>query len=173
MTEKLEQQYQRYVYQYKMKEARYGAEAMADTMLTKSEFETQMIRVRNTSHANIKAAKEKLEKEDISESEREELQVFEKKNRNILKNPIRSIVERQTYSASKEWAKSIQNILSEAGEEVPTIEKIRTTKKPTETIFSETLKEAMRKRYAKERNEGASPKMAASRVWRSFGGSPP
>ena len=171
MTEKLEQQYQRYVYQYKLKEAKYGAEAMADTMLTKSEFETQMIRVRNTSHANIKAAKEKLEKEDISESEREELLAFEKKNRNILKNPIRSIVERQTYSASKEWAKSIQNILSEAGEEVPTIEKIRTTKKPTETLFSETLKEAMRKRYAKERSEGASPKTSARRVWRSFGGS--
>ena len=171
MTAKLEQQYQRYVYQYELKEAKYGAESMADTKLTKSEFETQMIRVRNTSHANIKAAKEKLEKEDISESEREELQAFEKKNRNILKNPIRSIVARQTYSASKEWAKSIQNILSEAGEEVPTIEKIRTTKKPNETLFSEKLKEAMRKRYAKERNEGASPKTAASRVWRSFGGS--
>ena len=171
MTAKLEQQYQRYVYQYELMEARYGAENMADTKLTKSEFETQMIRVRNTSHANIKAAKEKLEKEDISESEREELQAFVNKNRNILKNPIRSIVARQTYSASKEWAKSIQNILSEAGEEIPTIDKIRTTKKPTETLFSETLKEAMRKRYAKERSDGASPKTAASRVWRSFGGS--
>ena len=171
MTEKLEQQYQRYVYQYKMKEARYGAEAMADTILTKSEFETQMIRVRNTSKANIKAAKEKLEKEDISESEREELLAFEKKNRNILKNPIRAIVARQTYSASKEWAKSIQNILYEAGEEVPTIEKIRTTKKPNETLFSEKLKEEMRKRYAKERNDGDSPKTAARRVWKSFGGS--
>ena len=171
MTAKLEQQYKIYVYQYKMKEARYGAEAMADTMLTKSEFETQMIRVRNTAHANIKAAKEKMEKEDISGSELEDLEAFEKKNRNILKNPIRSIVERQTYSASKEWAKSIQNILSKAGEEVPTIQKIRTTKKPTETIFSETLKEAMRKRYAEERSNGASPKTAARRVWSSFGGS--
>lgn len=171
MTAKLEQQYQRYSYQYDFMEAKYGRENMADTKLSKSEFETQMIRVRNTSHANIKAAKEKLEKEDISESEREELLAFEKKNRNVLKNPIRSIVSSQTYSASKEWAKSIQNILAEAGEEVPTIEKIRTTKKPTETLFSETLKEAMKKRYAKERNDGASPKTAARRVWRSFGGS--
>ena len=171
MTEKLELQYQRYSYQYDLMESRYGRENMADTKLSKSEFETQMIRVRNTSHANIKAAKEKLEKEDISESEREELLAFEKKNRNILKNQIRSIVARQTYSASKEWAKSIQNILSEAGEEVPTIAQIMTTKKPTETLFPETLKEAMRKRYAKERNDGASPKTAASRVWSSFGGS--
>ena len=171
MTEKLERQYQRYSYQYDLMEAKYGRENMADTKLTKSEFETQMIRVRNTSHANIKAAKEKLEKEDISESEREELLAFEKKNRNVLKNPIRSIVSSQTYSASKEWAKSIQNILSEAGEEVPTIEKIRTTKKPTETLFSETLKEAMKKRYAQERSNGSSPKTAASIVWRSFGGS--
>ena len=62
MTAKLEQQYQRYVYQYELMEAKYGAENMADTKLTKSEFETQMIRVRNTSHANIKAAKEKFEK---------------------------------------------------------------------------------------------------------------
>ena len=61
--------------------------------------------------------------------------------------------------------------MAEAGEEVPTIEKIRVTKKPTETLFSETLKESMRKRYAKERSDGASPKTAARRVWRSFGGS--
>ena len=172
MIGKTESQFERYSFQYDVMEGRYGRENMADSKLSKSEFETQMIRVKNTANANISAAKEKLEKGDLSQKETEELQSFLKENRNILKNPIRKIVSRQTFSASKEQAKSIKQILIEAGEEAPSIEKIRTTIKPTDTLFSETLKEAMRKRYAEERASGNSPKTAARRVWHSFGGTP-
>jgi len=171
MMGKTESQFERYSFQYDVMEGRYGRENMADSKLSKSDFETQMIRVKNTAKANIAAAKDKLEKGDLSQEETEELQSFLKKNRNTLKNPVRSIVASQTYSASAEQAKSIKQILLEAGEESPTIAKIRTTRNPTDTLFSETLKEAMRKRYAEERTAGASPKKAASKVWRSFGGS--
>ena len=171
MIGKTESQFERYSFQYDVMEGRYGRENMADYKLSKSEFETQMIRVKNTAKANISAAKEKLEKGNLSQEETEELQSFLNKNKNILKNPVRSIVSRQTFSASAEQAKSIRQILIDAGEEAPTIAKIRVTTKPTQTLFSEPLKEAMRKRYAEERASGTSPKTAARRVWRSFGGS--
>ena len=89
---------------------------MADSKLSKSEFETQMIRVKNTAKANISAAKEKLEKGNLSQEETEELQSFLNKNKNILKNPVRSIVSRQTFSASAEQAKSIRQVLLNAGD---------------------------------------------------------
>lgn len=171
MTGTTESQFERYSFQYEVMEGRYGRENMADSKLSLSDFETQMIRVKNTAKANISAAKEKMKKGDLSKEDTEELQSFLNKNRNILKNPIRYIVSRQTYSASAEQAKSIKKILLEAGEEAPTIAKIRTTINPTKTLLSETLKEAMRKRYAEERAAGTSPKTAARRVWHSFGGS--
>ena len=53
MIGKTESQFERYSFQYDVMEGRYGRENMADSKLSKSEFETQMIRVKNTANANI------------------------------------------------------------------------------------------------------------------------
>lgn len=170
-----ERAWERYVSQYKAKEAIYGSN-MADVMYTKREFISQRIRTVNTAKANISQAMKDLER--ASSSERADLQEEISRSRNILKNPIREIVSRQTYSTSRSQAESISRILKQANEEidedieVPSIRAIRTTRDAVKTLLDkEGISRLMSEDYRRLRSSGVAPKEASRRVWRSFGGS--
>lgn len=170
-----ERAWERYVSQYKAKEAIYGSN-MADVMYTKREFISQRIRTVNTAKANISQAMKDLAR--ASSSERADLQEEISRSRNILKNPIREIVSRQTYSTSRSQAESISRILKQANEEidedieVPSIRAIRTTRDAVKTLLDkEGISRLMSEDYRRLRSSGVAPKEASRRVWRSFGGS--
>lgn len=193
-NDKLLGEYSRYkkVYREAAKSLRNRGLEMADAMFTFREYKTQRIAYTNTALSKIEEGKIRIDMGRDIERNRERI----KEGKNMLKNPIRSLVNLQKYDISTKQARSIAKIINKANREAyenmeadsrgrrynedgelvkpPKNVSVNLIQKYGEnwrSLIPEDVRIDMSQNYHDLRAAGMGSKEAARTVWYSFGGS--